>query len=105
MVLLNEYLAARELAIEIAAFSESSGRDVEEIFASLLERCGSPELGELSEEIVAAAHLVRARIVELRRGFIEIADKQRRPHDEVDKWLQRAIEMLRNRELKPSDGN
>jgi len=105
MVLLNEYLAARELAIEIAAFSESSGREVEEIFASLLERCGSPQLGELSEEIVAAAHLVRARIVELRRGFTEIADKQRRPPDEVDEWLQRAIEMLRDCELKPSDSN
>ena len=99
MVLLDEYLAARELAIEIAAFSESSGREIEEIFASLLERCGSPELGGLSEEIVAAAHLLRARITELRRDFLEIADKQGRPHNEVDEWLQRAIETLRKREL------
>jgi len=105
MVLLDEYLAARELAIEIAAFSESSGREIDEIFASLLERCGSPELGGLSDEIVAAAHLVLARITELRRDFLEIAKKQGRPHDEVDEWLQRAIVMLRNRELKPGDFN
>jgi hypothetical protein len=105
MVLLDEYLAARELAIEIAALSESSGREIEEIFATVLQRCGSPELGGLSQEIVAAAHLVRARIVELRRDFLEIADKQRRPHDEVDEWLERAIEMLRNRELKPSNSS
>ena len=105
MVLLDEYLAARELAIEIAAFSESSGREIEEIFATLLERCGSPELGGLSEEIVAAAHLVRARIIELRRGFLKIADKQGHLHDRVDEWLQRAIEMLRNRELKPSESD
>ena len=96
--LLEEYLAARELAIEIAAFSESSGREIEEIFAAVLERCGSPELGGLSEEIVAAAYMVRARIVELRRDFLEIADKKGRPPDHVDEWLRKAIDMLLNEE-------
>jgi hypothetical protein len=105
MILLDEYLAARELAIEIAALSESSGREIEEIFATILQRCGSPELGQLSEEIVAAAHMVRARLVELRRDFLEIADEKGRPHDQVDEWLQKAVEMLRNRELNPSDRN
>lgn len=103
MVLLDEYLAARELAIEIAALSESSGRDIEEIFATILQRCGSPELGPLSGEIVAAAHVVRARLAELRRDFLEIAVEKGRPHDHVEEWLQKAVEMLRNRELNPSD--
>lgn len=101
MILLDEYLAARELAIEIAALSESSGREIEEIFATILQRCGSPELGPLSEEILATAQIVRARLVALRRDFLEIADKKGRPHDQVGEWLQKAIEMLRNRELNP----
>ena len=105
MVLLDEYLAARELAIEIAALSESSGREIEEIFSTILERCGSPELGPLSEEIVAAAHIVRARLVDLRRDFLQIAVEKGRPHDQVEEWLQKAIEMLRNRELSPSERN
>lgn len=96
MSLLDEYLAARELAIEIAALSESTGREVEEIFSSVLQRCGSPELGGLSEEIVSAAHTVRDRIVELRRDFLEIADKKGRPPDQVDEWLRKAIEGLLN---------
>ncbi|HZR77112.1 hypothetical protein [Bradyrhizobium sp.] len=98
MILLDEYLAARELAIEIAALSESTGREVEEIFATVLQRCGSPELGGLSEEIVAAAQMVRARIVGLRRDFLEIADKKGRPHDQVDEWLRQAIKVLLNEE-------
>ena len=105
MIFLDEYLAARELAIEIAALSESSGREIEEIFATVLQRCGAPELGGLAEEIVAAAHAVRTRIVDLRRDFLKIADEKGRLHDQVDEWLQKAIEMLRNRELKPSDRN
>jgi len=107
MVLLDEYLAARELAIEIAALSESSGREIDEIFAAILQRCGSPELGGLAEEIVAAAHMVRARIVELRRDFLEIADKKGRPHDQVDEWLRKAIEVLLNEERsrQPTDLN
>jgi hypothetical protein len=103
MILLEEYLAARELAIEIAALSESSGREIEEIFATVLRRCGSPELGGLAEEIVAAAHAVRSRIVELRRDLTKIADEQGRPHDQVDEWLQRAVETLRDGEMKPSE--
>jgi hypothetical protein len=98
MILLDEYLAARELAIEIAALSESTGREVEEIFTTVLQRCGSPELGGLSEEIVAAAQMVRARIVGLRRDFLEIADKKGRPHDQVDEWLRQAIKVLLNEE-------
>ena len=98
MIMTDEYLAARELAIEIAELSESSGREIEEIFATLLQRCGSPELGGLSEEIVAAAYMVRARIVELRRDFLEIADKKGRPPDHVDEWLRKAIDMLLNEE-------
>jgi len=67
----------------------------------LLQRRGSPKLSGPSEEIVPAAHLVRARMTELRRKFLKIADEQGPPHDDVDEWLQNAVEMLRSRELKP----
>jgi hypothetical protein len=96
---------AIKFAINVAVFSERSGVDIEQIVASLEQRCGRPpgDMAGIMAAIIITARGARDRIAGLRRDFHKVADEEGLPHDNVDEWLAKAIKMLRNGEMRSSD--
>jgi len=94
----------RQLAIQIAVLSESSGAEIEEILAALTERCGSPP-GASLEKVMVAAHIVRDFIVERRREY-RVAKNEDQPRERAGLLANVGlIEHLLKRQMRPGDLN